>query len=77
MRIWMPSAGMVQPVARAMVMVGAEICGRGGDVGGTGEVGVTGDARTSAASGAMSGASVAPAVAQAVIAARSVSVMLE
>ena len=58
-------------------MVGAEICGRGGDVGGMGEVGVTGDGRTSAASGAMSGASVAPAVAQAVIAARSVSVMLE
>jgi len=67
----MPSAGIVQPVARAMVLVGAEICGKSGDVG------VTGDARTSAASGAVSGASIAPAVAQAVIAARSVSVMLE
>jgi hypothetical protein len=81
-RMWMPSAGMVQPVARAMVVVGAAICGRGGDVsgagdvGGTGDVGVTGDARSTAASGAVSGASIAPAVAQAVIAARSESVML-
>ena len=72
----MPSAGMVQPVARAMVVVGAEICGRGGDVGGTGDVGVTGDARSTAASGAVTGASIAPAVAHAVIAARSGSVML-
>lgn len=72
----MPSAGMVQPVARAMVVVGAEICGRGGDVGGTGGVGVTGDARSTAASGAVNGASIAPAVAHAVIAARSEFVML-
>ena len=53
-----------------MVVVGAEICGRGGDVG------VTGDARSTAASGAVTGASIAPAVAHAVIAARSGSVML-
>ena len=74
---------MVQPVARAMVVVGAVICGRGGEAGGTSDVGVTGvtgvtgDARTTAASDAVSGASIAPAVAHAVIAARSASVMLE
>ena len=86
MRMWMPSAGMVQPVAMAMVVVDAVICGRGGEAG---DVGVSdswgdtdtsvgaGNARATAASGAVSGASIAPAVAHAVIAARSVSVMLE
>ena len=55
----------------------ADGVGDTGDAGDAGDAGASGDARTSAASGAMSGASVAPAVAQAVIAARSVSVMLE
>ena len=83
---------MAQPVAMAMVVVDAVICGRGGEAGGTSDVGVTGDvgdvgvrgvtgvtgdARTTAASDAVSGASIAPAVAHAVIAARSASVMLE
>jgi hypothetical protein len=48
-----------------------------GDAGDAGALVATGDARTALASSAMSGASIAPAVAQAVITARSVLVMLE
>ena len=79
-RMWMPSAGTAQLVAMEMVEV--EVWGEVADVGdvggadGASDVGASGDARDTVTSVAVSGASVAPAAAHAVSAARSVSVML-
>ena len=81
-RMWMPSAGTAQPVAMAMVEFGVDVWGEVADVGGVGgadgasDVGASGDARDTVTSVVVSGASVAPAVAHAMSAARSVSVML-
>ena len=77
--MWMPSAGIAQPVAMAMVEVGVDVWGEVADVGGAdgaSDVGASGDARDTVTSVAVSGASVAPAVAHAMSAARSVSVIL-
>ena len=66
----------------AMVEFGVDVWGEVADVGGVGgadgasDVGASGDARDTVTSVAVSGASVAPAVAHAMSAARSVSVML-
>jgi len=81
-RMWMPSAGTAQLVAMEMVEVGFDVWVEVADVGGVegadgaSDVGASGDARDTVTSVAVSGASVAPAVAHAASAARSVPVML-
>jgi len=80
--MWMPSAGTAQLVAMEMVEVEVEVWGEDADVGGVegadgaSDIGASDDARDTVTSVAVSGASVAPAAAHAVSAARSVSVML-